>query len=157
MKVMFVFAILSACAPAHAEDAPTPVAAEVAAPHARIVANSASGFEGSLDEKHLMAIFRAVVRETPNHHRIMVYVPPTGTASLATVLNDALKLKEASFERQRSMVDSAVGRPYFTVKKTDTAVLEAVASDPGGVGVVSGDALLPETVRVLWTSTGGTP
>ncbi len=99
----------------------------------------------------IQAIFRGMTLKTPGGHRTMVYLPPAKNPAFEFVLGGLLKWSEFTFERQSPLQETSAGRPLYKRTSSFNDVLVAVAGDPGGLGVVSGDTLLGEQIIVVWS------
>lgn len=124
-----------------------------AEPAGRLIASAASGLEPGGNPKIHKLILRCTLQELPSGQPLRVYLPPSHSESLESVLKGVLKWSEFAFERQRSTLEQRAGHLCYFRKNSDAEVLEAVMQDPGGVGILSSSLPLPPDVLDLWPNT----
>ncbi len=144
-------------AAAPAVEAPTvaPEPAPASVDLARLIGNIKAGFAAPIEKKAVTVLFRGMNTVTPGGARLLIYLPPAHDPALMATL-DMLGWTESTFGRMQLQVGSAIGRPLYKQLDSSAAVVAAVGSDPGGVGIINGSAIIDERVAVLWRS-GGAP
>lgn len=133
--------------------APAPTAAPPSVPAgavAVLVANAGSGFTKPLEKKEVQGLFRGILQQTPNKHRVIVYLLPAASPAQVAFLQEALGMNESQFERSSQMLESSLGRIYFKRLANAEEVLQSVQRDPGAVGVLPPETLLAPGMVVLW-------
>ncbi len=121
-----------------------------AAARGRIVASTASGFTGPVEDKQLKAMLRGMITETPSGHAVSFALPPPHAESLEDVLAGLLGWSEATFERQRTLLEQRSGRALFKRMSSDEESLAQLATDPGVVAIVDTTTALPAHTVVIW-------
>ncbi|RME22585.1 MAG: hypothetical protein D6798_15430 [Deltaproteobacteria bacterium] len=123
---------------------------DAATARGRVVASTASGFTGPLDDKQLKAMLRGMITETPSGHAVSFALPPPHSESLEDVLAGLLGWSEATFERQRTLLEQRAGRSLYKRMSSDEDSLSLLATDPGFVAVVDASTPLPDGAVVIW-------
>ncbi len=116
----------------------------------RLVASTASGFTGPLEDKQLKAMLRGMVTETPSGHELSFALPPPHAESLEDVLAGLLGWSEATFERQRSLLEQRAGRALYKRMASDSEALAQLSTDPGVIAIVGTTTAIPDGTVVIW-------
>ena len=114
-----------------------------------IVNKNNSITESNVSRKYLRNIFMLNKLSWPDGDRARPVLPSEDQASYKILLKKVLKTNDRKLKQHWLQLKQRTGTSQPTQLSSESAIISFVANTPGGLGVVSASANLPDTVKVL--------